>query len=170
MKLKLYEYLDVAKKIISRHGTLQMLRDEDAISYVANFIMTYDDRFNALPDKGCIEGYRTMNGKFGIKKWLSQKKKRKEVSLESLTTRYNYDAGGNFRGEIPSDENTLENVYLNEILSEIDRLDKREQECIRLYFFENKTLEDISSVYDLSKERIRQIIKAALETIKMKFE
>ncbi len=167
MKLKLYEYIDVARKIISKYGTLQMLRDDDAISYVANFIMTYDDRFNALPDKGSIEGYRYMNGKFGIKKWLSKKKKRKEFSLESY---YNNRTGGNFKYDIESSENTIQNVYLNEILTAIDKLNDRDRDFVKLYFFENKTLEEISLAHDLSKERVRQIIKSALELIRVKFE
>lgn len=160
MKPSLYEYIDIAKKVISKHGVSQMLKDEDAISYVASFMMKYDERYN--PAIGSIEGYRSKNGQYGIKKWLLRKKN-KDISLD-----FEY-GDSNLHSQIPSTENTLNNVYFNEVLNEIEKLDERKQNCIKLYYFENKTLDDISQIYLLTKERIRQIIKSALEEVRLKF-
>lgn len=69
------------------------------------------------------------------------------------------------------DTNTVENEVLNTSLQEdiesiISTLKENEQEVIRLRYFNDMTLEAIGKILKVTKERVRQIEKRAIEKMK----
>jgi RNA polymerase primary sigma factor len=105
---------------------------------------------------------------------LEDLSRRITFSLDSL--RHNNDGPGDddFHGAI-ADENAVE---AGEELEHSDLLDRiretmtigiltpREQKIIQLRFYDNKTLEEVGRIYEVTRERIRQLQNAALEKIK----
>ena len=65
----------------------------------------------------------------------------------------------------PQDE-----IRLNELTTLLSGLPGREQNIIRSRFFDNKTLEQVGQKLRLTRERVRQIEKKALHTLRKQYE
>jgi RNA polymerase sigma factor (sigma-70 family) len=159
--MQLYEYLTISKKIISRYGNKRMLRDEDAISHVAYFLMDADQKFKG----GDPIGFRGYYGRLGVLDWLTKEKRK--VKTVNLVDNDKFDSS--LLSNIDSGENVSNNVNLNEILNHIDTLDIRTQEIIKLYYYEDKTLAYIANIYGITKQRVEQVIKNTISKIKDKY-
>lgn len=161
--MELYDYLKIARKIISKYGP-SLLRDEDAVAYVANYIIKADIKYDGKT--GSKEGFRCLSARYAIKNWINRniKNKPKSISIDA--------DGGNgspIKDKIDSFESTTDNVELNEILDFIDTLNENEQKVLKMYYFESMSLKEIGQSLNLTHEAIRQRIKKALCKIKEKF-
>jgi RNA polymerase sigma factor (sigma-70 family) len=65
----------------------------------------------------------------------------------------------------PQDE-----IRLNELTTLLSGLPDREQNIIQSRFFDNKTLEQVGQKLHLTRERVRQIEKKALRTLRKQYE
>lgn len=73
------------------------------------------------------------------------------------------------KAELP--EEALEEKELVEILSsEIELLPEREKKVITLYYFEELTLKEISSILEVSESRVSQIHTKGVSRLRMKLE
>jgi len=155
--LDLSEYLKIARKIIKKHGFCRMLDDEDAISYVATYIMKADARYNGK--FGTIEGFRFMWGKYAIKNWINRFiKNKKYVNMPEGASE-----------NVKSSECVMTNITTNEILEYIDKMPPEKRDIIKMYFFDRMTLREIGDKVGVTGERVRQRIDATLSHIKEKF-
>jgi RNA polymerase sigma factor (sigma-70 family) len=184
-------YITLAKKIIAKTGsrsssslTKKMLKDEDAIAFVANALMMGDWRWKDNEEKNykSLYSYRNQCGIWAIKTYLtkfykSQKSKKKMVSSYSLNHNH-IDDGGEVCDMI-SDSRQSDPVdliieredkeSLSDMISKIlesDILSDKQKDFIRLYYFEDMTLEKIGNIYGVTREAIRQSIKVSLEKIR----
>lgn len=185
-------YLLLAKKAISKFSNSmysglasKMLKDEEAISSVANAIMMADWRWdenyqNSKNTKKTRYSYRNQCAIWAIQTYLTknykhQKKTKKKVY--SLDFDMNddcssiYDTVASISCDPP--DITLiekeENENLKDNITNLlgsDLLTDRQKDYIKLYFFEDQTFEEIGNKYDITREAVRQGLNKALDLIR----
>ena len=74
--------------------------------------------------------------------------------------------------ESETSEDKLVNQFLaKDIENSLSKLNKRQKEIVCMYFglfeYERKTLEEIGEVFDITRERVRQIKDTAIRTLRM---
>lgn len=183
-------YITLAKKIIAKMGgqlnvgmSKTMLKNEDTISFVANAIMMGDWRWKEnTGDKDketqykSLYSYRNQCGIWAIKTYLtkSYKNKNKNYSLnhcniddgcelESIIQDYSQMKPLDIlisKEDIDSKKDLIKEILSSELLSE------KQKEYIKLYFFENLTLEKIGKKFGVTREAVRQSIKVSIQKIK----
>lgn len=184
-------YLLLAKKAISKFAnqifnglSKKMLKDEDAISSVANAIMMADWRWdeNYLNKQGTKKtkySYRNQCALWAIQTYVSKiYKKPKKINnvysldfhnedLECSTHEYIED-----KNSIPPDQLLIEEEQKQELstlienILDIDYLSDRQKDYIRLYYFEDHTFEQIGKKYDITREAVRQGLNKALDLLR----
>lgn len=186
-------YITLAKKAIAKFAnsfynglSVKMLKDEDAISAVANAIMMADWRWddNYKNDKGTKKtkySYRNQCALWAIQTYISKdskhKKKHKKVYSLDFTIDNNED-GANLSSitsdlsELSPEDLAIEKEskehlsdLINQLLS-LDCLSARQKEYIRLYYFESYTFEKIGKKYGITREAVRQGLNKAISNIK----
>lgn len=185
-------YLLLAKKAISKFGpkfykglSAKMLKDEDAVSSVANAIMMADWRWDdnyigKRGEKKTRYSYRNQCALWAIQTYVSKghkqnQKKKKAVSLDHCISNDNNSSLHEIEADqrtLPPDvivmdrenENNIKNL-INELLSSKD-LSDRQKDYIRLYYFESYTFEKIGQKYGITREAVRQGLNKAIDTIK----
>lgn len=173
-------YLGMARKFISffvsRYDSKlrdRMLKSEDAISDIATHLMMADWRWN--PEYKSKEGktrsrqsYRTQCALYAIKSYITKMSNKKQMkSLDFVL-----DEDIEFK-ELLADEKAispLEILIKNEddiscMLQKVD-LTNKQRECIKLYYLESKTLQEISDIYGVSKEAIRQNLVKGVDKLR----
>lgn len=148
--LSLNEYWLIAKKMIMKHKVPFLLNDDDNIAYVAYYIMRADNNFNG---QGNLYGWRSFNAKCAISKLKAKfirEKKKHNVSINSLDFTI-------------SDKDNKMIVECNDLLEYAQKiLTSREYQCVHDYYLKGMTLEEIGNTLDLTRERIRQILKKSI--------
>lgn len=189
----LQDYILLAKKAISKfanqfyHGlSVKMLKDEDAVSSVANAIMMADWRWDAdyQNDKGTKKtkySYRNQCALWAIQTYVTKdhkknKKFRKKIySLDHIVEDEKESSVHNFtaddRSLSPEDiliqsENKQELSRLIDSLLSLDCLSPRQKDYIRLYYFESYTFEKIGKKYGITREAVRQGLNKAINMIR----
>lgn len=154
--MTLEDYLMLARKLIKTHGPRKMLFDNEAVGYVASYLMKADINFN---NNGNIYGYRKACGKFAIMNWIDRNikrdKKRKQVSITNM--------------DLPCNDNVFNNVAFNEILDFIETMKPKHKDVLKSYYFEKKTLNEIGNTYGITREAVRLRLQKSISLIKEKF-
>lgn len=186
-------YLLLAKKAISKFAnsmysglSTKMLKDEEAISSVANAIMMadwrWDDNYqNTKNTKKTKYSYRNQCAIWAIQTYITKnykhqrKTKKKVFSLDfdqkDDDTGSIYDKIQNLSSEQPDlilmQQEEKENLQANlECLISSDILSDRQKDYIKLYYFENQTFEQIGKKYNITREAVRQGLNKALDLIR----
>lgn len=188
-------YLNLAQKIIAKLGptffsglSKEMLKNEDAIAFVANAIMMGDWRWkkeeHGKEDQKqykSLYSYRNQCAIWAIKTYVTKKYK----TAHSNKRAYNISGVGGkdcedlMLTDVISDTNQREPIeiliekenakisesLINEILNS-NILSDKQKDHIRMYYFENQTLEKIGEKYGVTREAIRQSIKTSLNKIR----
>jgi len=190
-------YLDLAKKIISKMApsffqglSKEMLKNEDAISFVASSIMMGDWRWknkesNISDEQNekqykSLYSYRNQCGIWAIKTYVTKKYKQNNTKKKiNISHSINYaeddvcleniipDKEQRDPIDILIDQETCSNMS-NDIraLLNLSDISDKQREYIRLYYYEDMTLEEIGNQYDITREAVRQSIKSALSKIR----
>lgn len=184
-------YLLLAKKAIAKFANqfysglaTKMLKDEDAISNIANAIMMADWRWdeNYINDKGTKKNrysYRNQCALWAIQTYLSKEgKSKKQYKLLSLDHILNHDDAstaicliGDSKSQSPDDiiadiENKEQLHQLIDDMFNLDYLSDRQKDYIKLYYFEGYTFEKIGKKYNITREAVRQGLNKAIQMIK----
>lgn len=180
-------YISLAKKTISKFGpkfynglALEMLQNEEAVSDVATAIMFGDWRFdeNRVGKTGLKKtkySYRNQCALWAIKTYVTNKYKHKkhfsldkELGEDSQETGYNYAASTELSPLDTmidkEDRNNLSNAI--NLLLNSNILSEKQQQQIRMYYFDNLTLSKIGKIFGVSREAVRQNIKRGLDAIR----
>jgi RNA polymerase sigma factor (sigma-70 family) len=185
-------YVTLAKKSIAKFSnqfyqglSTKMLKDEDAISSVANAIMMADWRWdeNYQNEKGTKKtrySYRNQCALWAIQTYITKdhkkdkKFKKKFFSLDHEiesddSTVYNCTQDEKMMS--PDDiliqkEDKEELTKLIESLLSLDCLTPRQKDYIKLYYFEAYTFEKIGQKYGITREAVRQGLNKAINMIK----
>lgn len=183
-------YVNLAQKIIAKMSTKffnglskQMLKDEDAISFVANAIMMGDWRWKEKQDDQphkTLYSYRNQCAIWAIKTYVTKQYRSKHNSKKiNVTHSLNYDLNEINLENIVADNTQKEPVDIliqdenhnicNDLISKLldsGFISDRQKEYIKLYYFENMTLATIGKKFNITREAVRQSIKTALTKIR----
>jgi len=185
-------YLTLAKKNIAKFAdqicqgsSKKMLASEDAIANVANGIMMADWRWDENK-KGSKTGksktqysYRNQCAIWAIQSYITrQYGKKNSISNKALSLDKDYHDELNLKNLIPSDshnsildklieseqnENLKEDI---ETLLDSNILTERQAQYIKMYFFEEMTLENIGKEFNITREAVRQGLKKSYSVLK----
>jgi RNA polymerase sigma factor (sigma-70 family) len=183
-------YLNLAKKSISKFAdqicqgsAKKMLMSEDAIANIANGIMMADWRWDK--DRKGHEGqsktrysYRNQCAIWAIQSYVTrqygQKRKQQKTTI-SLDQTHKDDlqvkdiiAGNNVSivdEVINKEESSLLKTDIQAILNS-GILNERQVQYIKMYFFENMTLEQIGKRFNITREAVRQGLNKAYATLR----
>lgn len=174
-------YLMLAKKMISKFApkfykslAYEMLSNEDAISDVANAIMTADWKFDSNR-VGKITGqqktrysYRNQCAIWAIKSYISSKYKKSNKNIsydQSILNDIDHSTIDPLDQIISDESEFLKKQYIKDIL-ESDILSKKQKDQINMYYFQDMTLSEIGKIYGVTREAIRQNLLKGIENIK----
>jgi RNA polymerase sigma factor (sigma-70 family) len=184
-------YMLLAKKAISKFANqfynglaTKMLKDEDAISSVANAIIMADWRWdeNYVNEKGTKKNkysYRNQCAIWAIQTFVSKdtklKRKTKVFSLDHIIGEEDSATSGILIEDAKSksplsiimeneSKETLESIINN--MFSLDYLSDRQKDYIKLYYFEGYTFDKIGKKYNITREAVRQGLNKAIEMIK----
>jgi RNA polymerase sigma factor (sigma-70 family) len=184
------QYLLLAKKSISKFANsisnglaTKMLKDEDAISGVANSIMMADWRWddNYQNEKGTKKNrysYRNQCAIWSIQTYVSKayKKPKKINQVYSLDYEFDDDHSAHQclkdeKTRAPDDiliakEDAQDLTDLINDLLNLECLSDRQRDYIRLYYFEDYTFDKIGKKYGITREAVRQGLNKAINTIR----
>jgi RNA polymerase sigma factor (sigma-70 family) len=162
-----------------------MLKDEDAISSVANALMMADWRWdedykNTKGTKKTKYSYRNQCALWAIQTYVSKNKNKHGHKVYSLNYSMDNDKDGADLGEVTCDpssftpdeivgnvESKKELSNLVEQLLSLDCISARQKDYIKLYYFEDYTFEKIGKKYGITREAVRQGLNKAIENIKV---
>ena len=189
----LSDYILLAKKSISKFANKfynglasKMLKDEDAISSVANAIMMADWRFNENREgsqgiKKTKYSYRNQCAIWAIQSYVTKSHKHNhklEHSIYSLDHMLDSIEEGSLhhcikdnKTESPEticikkeDNNQLANIISD--LMNCESLTDKQKEYIKLYYFDDHTFEQIGNKYGVTREAVRQSVNKALVSLR----
>lgn len=178
--LPLYEYILMAKKIVSKLSSQynkKLLDNDDVISYVANAIMMADWRWDneyksKEGRKKDLYSYRNQCAIWAIKTLVSKKTKKKQMysldeTISSSDNRNNFDFLEDCKCIDPSDSLSNKETQHNlcediKSLLQSDLLSEKQKQYIQLYYFEGQTLEKIGKQFGVTREAVRQNINKTI--------
>lgn len=190
--LTLKEYLTLAKKAISKFAnnfydslSKKMLKDEDAISLVANAIMMADWRWdenyqNQQGTKKTKYSYRNQCALWAIQTYISKEYKKnkkfdKVFSLDSSVDNNDDLSTGQFIKDnnsktpvsiVIEQESTDNTKQLVDNILSLECISDRQKDYIKLYYLESQTFESIGKKYGITREAVRQGLNKAIEKIR----
>ena len=161
------EYLELAQKLISSYGASQLIKDDDAVSYVATALMKADDEFDG---RGNVYGYRSACARFAIGRWIIKQKrdrKTRAISIESKNSN-----SRDTIGQCIEDDRYPHEEEIGEILDCIRglELDEKYKTYFMEYFVDGLSYRDIGKKYDISHEWVRVCVNKVLTQIKERLD
>ena len=185
-------YINLAQKSISKFAdqicqgsAKKMLQSEDAISNIANGIMMADWRWDGTrkgKDSGKAKtrySYRNQCAIWSIKSYITrQYSKKNQIRNQSLSLDQEYNDDLNLQNIITKDSNydIIDELIQNEektiLRDDIENLldsgilSDRQSSFIRMYFFQDMTLENIGKEYNITREAVRQNLNKAYNIIR----
>lgn len=175
--LTLEEYLEIARRCILSHVAHkqlchQMLQSDDALSYVAHDIMMADWKFDSQGGKRTRMGYRSQCAKWSIIRFINNMNNSKNKVLPSINQSFG-DSDRQFTDFI--EDYREPGTQVIDEAEEIDNirallyngcLTESEAKCLDLYYLHDLTLQEIGTKLGVSKQRIQQVVKKGLQTLK----
>lgn len=183
-------YLTLAKKNIAKFAdqicqgsSKQMLKSEDAIANIANGIMMADwrwdkDRKGSTGQSKTKYSYRNQCAIWAIKSYITRQYGTKnQIRNKSLSIDKDYCDELNLKDILTkTSDNVVENIIVNEDFSNLKKdinaildsgiLTERQAQYIRMYYFEEKTLEQIGKEFNITREAIRQGLNKAYSILR----
>lgn len=158
-------YLKNAQNAIRKFGNLRMSLDEDAVAYVANYMMRADQKYDGKT--GTREGYRWRWAKYAVMNFSrTYKKKYNTISIDSINNNDCKMSDNLTLDKIPKNNNNLYISDIIETIREADYLTDREKSCLFGKYVDDKTLQEIGDNIGTTRERVRQVIEKAIYKIR----
>jgi RNA polymerase sigma factor (sigma-70 family) len=190
----LQNYILLAKKAISKFGnqfynglSIKMLRDEEAISSIANALMMadwrWDDNYvNAKGTKKTKYSYRNQCALWAIQTYVTKNHKFGK-SKKNKTTSLDFNIGSDHDSAtiesmtqdkkttspidvLIEEEKQTELSLLIENMLSLECISSRQKDYIKLYYFEGYTFEKIGKKYNITREAVRQGLNKAMNIIR----
>ena len=184
-------YLTLAKKNIAKFAdsicqgsSKRMLLSEDAIANVANGIMMADWRWDKNR-KGAITGqsksrysYRNQCAIWSIQSYITrQYGPKNKIRNQTLSLDKDYQDDLNLKNILTNSntnivENIIEKENIKELKNDINKvlnsgiLTEKQSQYIKMYYFEEMTLEKIGKEFNITREAVRQGLNKAYSIIR----
>jgi hypothetical protein len=170
--LKLKDYLELAEKVIMKHG--KFIASEDDISFVAEYMMRADKRY--IEGVGNRNAFRVVNGKYAVIRLMTTRnklrKRQEKINIESLDFEMDKQSNAKHIENIPDIKQKVPSFYFEheELVSYINNCDKitDQQKEIILDFINsncNKNPDPLRN-FGLSKASYSIILDKVLTKIK----
>lgn len=161
MFMTLDEYWLHAKRIMLSYGGKNLVNDDDNVAYVVHHIIKADETFNGQSSKGT---WRINRAKYAIQhlksKYNKQNKYHNTVSL-------NYLIDSRQLQDIIPDPKSCKNTQQEDIIeTALSVLTDKQKECFDRYYVDGYTMEEIGQHFNVSKQRIDQILKESIKKVK----
>lgn len=164
-------YLKNAENAIRKFaGGTRLIKDEDAIAFVARFMMDADCKYDGKT--GTREGFRWKYAEYAVKTIISRRKnKKKTISINTERG----DDGFKFENSLTRDKasNNPNNNIIPDVIHLVNNavyLNDREKGCIKANFIDAKNYQEIADDLGITRERVRQIVDKALYKIRKNCE
>jgi RNA polymerase sigma factor (sigma-70 family) len=185
-------YIGLAQKIIAKMApsffcglSKEMLKNEDAISFVATAIMMGDWRWkngeeNTDKKYKNLYSYRNQCGIWAIQTYVTKQYKQKNSNkkIKASYSLNHQEDDMTLEGILPDpsqkepvnilidqeDKNSLSNDIVD--LLNLSAISDKQKQYIQMYYYENMTLEQIGRYFGVTREAVRQSVKSALEKIR----
>ena len=168
MFLTLKEYLLGARKLLALYGYNCLKNDEDAISYVASYMMKADHTWDG--EKSSRDTWRYNQAKFAIMKLkTAHRKKRKLQSLDQCISKSGSDRPVFLQDVIVDSKNNTDNLQqaFTHVMDYAENLlPQRQFACLKLRYQEDLKLEDIGRQLGISKQAVDQHLSKAIKTLR----
>jgi RNA polymerase sigma factor (sigma-70 family) len=166
--LPLYEYIDIAKKSISKFSSASvaksMLKDEDAISFVVEHLIKGTIRWKQNGGR-TFKSYLSQCAIWSIQRWLLNSKNARKNDVIHLDNEFD-DEGSNLYKLVK--DKSSENINIEDIIDK-NYLNDTQKECLRMKFVHGMTYRSIGEIMNKSHQRIEQIIKSALVELRKEY-
>lgn len=161
MFMTLDEYWLHAKRIMLSYGGKDLVNNDDNVAYVVNYIIRADETFDGQSSKGT---WRINRAKYAIRhlktKYNKQKKYHNTVSLNQLIDNRQLQ-------DVIPDPKSCKNTQHEDIIETAQSvLNDRQRECFDKYYVDGYTMEEIGEQFNLSRQRIDQILKDSIKKVK----
>jgi len=167
MFLTLDEYLLGARKLIAKYGLSCHVEDEDAISYVAQYMMKADETCDET--KSARNTWRINQARYAIMNLRTKFLKDKKHKTLSLNVQIKNNGGRSVQlsDTIPDNrmDNTKEEQYNQVINAAQNVLSGRRQHCFLSYYKKGKTLQEIGDELGITKEAVRQQLEKGIKIL-----
>ena len=168
MFLKLDEYLKGAQKILSIYGYKCHINDDDAISFVAYYMMKADQTWDGKSSSR--DTWRFNQAKYAILKLKTAHRKRKarrEISLfMPIGKMGDRDI---FLCNTIEDKKSTNHIQksFEEVLNVAkNKLTETQFKCISMYYCENTTMQDVGNKLGITKQMVSLHIKNAEKVLR----
>lgn len=171
--LSLYEYIEIAKKTIGAFASPsvanEMLRDEDAISFITDHLIKGTLRWQENGGR-TLYSYLNQCAIWAIQRWILNKKVAQKKGNLSLDTPID-DDGNSMYNFVENTKSKVSNTSdsFDEIIDK-DCLNETQKTCLRMKFVEGMTYRAIGTALNKSGSRIEQIVSKALQKLKTEYE
>lgn len=165
MFLTLDEYLTGASKLLSLYGYNCHKKDEDAISFVASYMMKADQTWDG--HSSSRDTWRFNQARFAIMKLKTKYRNRKK--LVSLNTVINHKGNRDvILSDVIEDRNNYETIEnFNEIMYRAKQnLSSKQFECLSLHYVDGMTLDKIGDKLGITKQAVSLHIIKAVQKLK----
>jgi RNA polymerase sigma factor (sigma-70 family) len=161
--LTLSEYLLGARKILNIYGFSHHKNDEDAISFVAYYMMKADQTWDGVSSSKST--WRFNQARYAIFKLKAKHKKQKKILSLDKKINTKSTRGVCLHNIIPSPQKI--NICIDEILTIAkNRLSDTQYQCIFMRYVNDMKLHQISNKLGITKQAVDSSIQKALEKIR----
>lgn len=146
-----------ARKIAKQNDSLfEELMGEANIG-ISELLPEYD------PSKSTLKTYMVNSGKWQMLRWF---KREVELGLHPVFLDNGDDIEEIEDVEKNQETETTNDIDVNLLLKDLDKLDTRKADVIKLYYLEEKTFKEVGECLNISTERAKQIMQEAVIQLK----
>lgn len=164
------EYVETAIRVIGTWGNSMMMRDDDAIGYVASFMMMADVNYDPNKNK-TRSSWRLERAKFAIMNYKHRRMRYARYSLD-----HEKIVGGRalkFSDMIADERNSVESKTqlseMVEIINVAGFLSERQKRCLVMHYVERKTYRVIGEELGISHQSVKLDVDLAVKRLREKY-
>jgi RNA polymerase sigma factor (sigma-70 family) len=172
--LSMDEYIKIAKRIIGSHASpkacSRMLKDEDAIAFVAHKLMVGTCRWVNGGKRGTHRGYLSQCGVWAVWTWSEQQsdattKEWDNISLYETVSLWSNDDRPIYLYQLIEDSRHMdipstqsEKIEATRLAVDNANLNDRDKMLVDMVYRQDMTLQEVGDILDISRERVRQLL------------
>lgn len=162
--------MEIAKNFIAYHRHFNLLKNQEAVNYVVDFIMRADSKFDG---RGSRIGYLSANAKFGILSYYKDMKNRKShISIDTAFKATEGSVNHEFREKISLRDHSEIIEAIDYIETKLKFLNPTQRTCIVEKYLNGLTLEEVGSLFDppITAPAVLFHIRKALDILKKEYK
>ena len=175
--MSLQEYTDIAKRCIGHFASSdlasQMLKSEDAISFVAEHLMMATCRYDETKGR-TLRSYHNQCAIWAIQNWVARIRKTTDYEILSLNKELKEEGAAREMYQVVEDERPLplNEIEREENAQEVNRLlsspalSKLERDCISMKFLQELTATEIAEQMGVNRKLVYTSIQKGVAKLR----